>query len=566
MARNVRRYTSQPKGPWPLLAPGFRDAVFCYLPSISLMRERWFLGTAGGTGTPTLALRLGARVAALSTNNILFGADSRALAFPNGITILAVGSYTSASGINTLVSRDSAGAVGGFELDLYNQFGGAPASVYGSHYKTGVGDTNWEAAFINGFDDPGFGNNAGAQNYATVVDKRYVVCVGTTQATQASATKDITIGLDLGFTNTAQVEFAIILPRFLGKAMMRQLSLTPYMVFGSLVEVLAQLLSADVTVNLTGIEGTGQFGTLAPAIDYTLSGVEGTGAVGTLLPIIDAILTGIQGDGAVGTLVPSIDYTLSGVEGTGQLGTITASAGSDVTVALSGIEALGQLGVLVAEVSYALAGVEGTGQLGAMVPNIDYALTGVAGTGQLGTVTASGGGAPANDKFVRSIEDNGVIERYQDNGDGTHALVLTTVLAAGKDVASRWWGIKQRFVLQGDGSHARYVVTATLGGSDVLVRHPEDKAILLRFVDIGSGLFAEKIVTSGATGSDQTVRIVEDDGVRQRYVAQGDGTWARLVLTSGSGGAVVTNLYDGMVFERWTPNGDGTNSQRVTLL
>lgn len=329
-------------------------------------------------------------------------------------------------------------------------------------------------------------------------------------------------------------------------------------------------LTAGHSVALAGVAGTGGIGTPTPGTAVTPAGQQAAGQIGALSPALSVGLAGAQGAGAAGALTPNTTVPLGGVQGTGQFGTLGVQMGGDVTVALSGVQALGQAGVLVASIAVLLPGQAAAGQVGSLTPsitnpNVTVALTGVSGAGQIGTITPSGGDVIDN-RFVRHADDDGVVERFVGNGDGTHSLVLTTVDGAGKDVISRHYGLRERFVLQGDGSHARLVATGTLGGADRVVRHPIDGAIHLRYIDLGGGLYAEKITTSGATGSDMTVRIVEDNGVPQRYVFQGDGTWARLVATAGATGPVVTNAWDGFIFERWTPNGDGTYSQRVTLL
>lgn len=324
-------------------------------------------------------------------------------------------------------------------------------------------------------------------------------------------------------------------------------------------------LSVGNATPLAGVAGTGAVGVLAPSNTVGVTGNAGAGAVGSLKSGISAALPGLNAVGSVGAFSPGTSIVMLGNQGTGQVGALTATAGSDVTVALTGVQALGQVGVLVSDIARILTGNSATGQIGTLTPNAVRTLSGNQVTGSVGTLTPTGG-TPAASMYVHHADDMGVVERYADNGDGTFSLVLTTVNGAGKSVRSRHFGLQEQFVLQGDGSHARLVATATLGGSDVLVRHPIDGGITLRYVDMGGGLFAEKVATSGATGQDKTVRIWEDTGVAQRYVSQGDGTWARLVATSGAGGAVVRNRWDGYIFERWTPNGDGTNSQRVQLL
>ncbi len=63
------------------------------------------------------------------------------------------------------------------------------------------------------------------------------------------------------------------------------------------------------------------------------------------------------------------------------------------------------------------------------------------------------------DKLVRN-PDNGLTERYADNGDGTWSIVVTTTGAA---------------------------------AGDKLVPHPDDAGVVERFADMGDGTFARRV-------------------------------------------------------------------------
>lgn len=144
----------------------------------------------------------------------------------------------------------------------------------------------------------------------------------------------------------------------------------------------------DVSVALTGVEGTGAPGTLTPATDKALTSSTGTGAVGTVTQSRTKALTGNAGTGAVGTVVAARDTGLTGAEGTGVVGDVTASTGSsDVSVALSGVEGTGGVGDTAPAIDTALTGATGTSAAGTVGPGATAALSGVAGAGAVGDVT-----------------------------------------------------------------------------------------------------------------------------------------------------------------------------------
>lgn len=154
--------------------------------------------------------------------------------------------------------------------------------------------------------------------------------------------------------------------------------------------------SADVTIALTGVTGTGSVGTLTANVSYAPTGVAGTGNTGTLLANVSYGLSGNEATGGVGTEVSNVSYGLTGVSGTGAVGNV--SAGGDVTSAITGNEGAGGVGSLTSGVSYALTGVSSTGAVGdlAVSPDVVLYLTGVSGSGEVGSLTAVGGEAVVN--------------------------------------------------------------------------------------------------------------------------------------------------------------------------
>ena len=146
----------------------------------------------------------------------------------------------------------------------------------------------------------------------------------------------------------------------------------------------------DVTVEATGVAGTGAAGSLVPSVAAALTGVAVTGAVGSLVPSVTLAATGVAATAAAGTVAPSTTVGITGVAATGAVGSVTV--GADATAALTGVAATASVGSVVPSASLALTGVAATGAEGSVVPSVSKALTGVAGTGAVGTVTATVGG------------------------------------------------------------------------------------------------------------------------------------------------------------------------------
>jgi hypothetical protein len=95
------------------------------------------------------------------------------------------------------------------------------------------------------------------------------------------------------------------------------------------------------TVALTGVEATGQVGTVSESDADPLTGNAATGAVGTATPGTTIALTGVQATGQVGTEGDGITIALTGVQATGQVGTVSHGG---ISFALTGVEATGTAG------------------------------------------------------------------------------------------------------------------------------------------------------------------------------------------------------------------------------
>ena len=129
----------------------------------------------------------------------------------------------------------------------------------------------------------------------------------------------------------------------------------------------APAVSGDVTIQLTGVTGTGSVGVLGVDVAPVVAGVSGTGSTGTVGAGVAPSLAAVSGTGSVGSLGVGVSISLTGVTGTGSVGTISPG------------------------ISFGLAGVSGTGSVGVLVPSITVTLGGVTGVGSVGTITSSGG-------------------------------------------------------------------------------------------------------------------------------------------------------------------------------
>lgn len=170
--------------------------------------------------------------------------------------------------------------------------------------------------------------------------------------------------------------------------------------------------SANVSVALTGVSGTGAVGTLVDSISYALTGNAATGSLGNVGDAISYALTGNQATGAVGTLGRAITYGLTGVAGSGAVGSVSSGTGG--SAALTGVSGTGSVGTVVSSVSYALTGVAGTGSVGSV--SRSQALTGVNATGAVGTPVS------AISVALTGVLGSGSVGSVQDAGNIIKAL------------------------------------------------------------------------------------------------------------------------------------------------
>lgn len=239
-------------------------------------------------------------------------------------------------------------------------------------------------------------------------------------------------GLDRGLD--ARLFYLYITGRFLEESEHAELDANPWQIFRPLQRKIYSLSvgGTNVTVNLTGVEGTGDVGALTVTTTenatVTLDGVAGTGQVGTLTvnttENVSVSLDGVEGTGEVGDLTVNtagdVTVNLDGVAGTGQVGALTVTG--DATTTLTGVEGAGEVGDLTVEtdndVTVNLAGVSGTGHVGTLTvtttENVTVELVGVQGTGQVGIIQIPGGQVFSRGGLPKKRKDKGPEEREEE--------------------------------------------------------------------------------------------------------------------------------------------------------
>ena len=142
--------------------------------------------------------------------------------------------------------------------------------------------------------------------------------------------------------------------------------------------------NAFIKVSIVGVSATGQIGTLEHSNTVTLSGVVGTTNTPSLEPkVSEDIVTGVEGTGQVGSVTVNPGAGLAGVSATGGIGTLEHSN----TVGLTGVVGTTNTPSVEPKTTDKVSGVSATGQVGSVRQNPGAGLTGVVGTGQIGTTT-----------------------------------------------------------------------------------------------------------------------------------------------------------------------------------
>ena len=112
-------------------------------------------------------------------------------------------------------------------------------------------------------------------------------------------------------------------------------------------------VTADANVSVTGLEGTGEVGSVtvdtgAAGVDVPVTGVSGTGSPGTVTVTADANIdvVGVEGTGEAGsgtTIEAKANVFPIGITGTGEVGSVTVQV-PDVTVLVNGVSGIGEVG------------------------------------------------------------------------------------------------------------------------------------------------------------------------------------------------------------------------------
>jgi hypothetical protein len=129
----------------------------------------------------------------------------------------------------------------------------------------------------------------------------------------------------------------------------------------------AEINTLTISVNPTGVAGTGAIGTYNNELTLTETGVAGTGAIGTEIPLAFITETGVAATGAIGTVALSLSITETGVAGTGAIGTESL----ELTLTETGVAGTGAIG--------------GFGETDGANLQLSITESGVAGTGATGT-------------------------------------------------------------------------------------------------------------------------------------------------------------------------------------
>ena len=108
----------------------------------------------------------------------------------------------------------------------------------------------------------------------------------------------------------------------------------------------AEINTLTISVNPTGVAGTGAIGTYNNELTLTETGVAGTGAIGTEIPLAFITETGVAGTGEIGTSALVGAITETGVAGTGAIGGFGETDGANLQLSIteSGVAGTGAIG------------------------------------------------------------------------------------------------------------------------------------------------------------------------------------------------------------------------------
>lgn len=198
--------------------------IVAYNPALGLFNSAYTGIPVLGNGTPYADISSNGRVIQFNSTRLDFPSTSGA--FPNGMTILAIGTWTAAGAtIDCLVGRADSNTAGNVELTFQNNFL-SPTNQVRAAFNQGVG---FDSCWINGVKDTS--NAAGVGGVSTIIGTRYVVAVTTGGSVLASGNGRLT-GLGGLSSNypicSTQAELFFLWDSKFSEADLRSLSADPY--------------------------------------------------------------------------------------------------------------------------------------------------------------------------------------------------------------------------------------------------------------------------------------------------------------------------------------------------
>lgn len=243
----------------------------------------------------------------------------------------------------------------------------------------------------------GNSTNPDCPSITTVTDNAWVLAMASNQANDASITGPT------GYSNFQQVSYNDTNASSTGAATLLKTtagaenppSFTGWNT-GTWGAITVAVRPSDVSFSVTGVNGTGQVGTVSTTISVapTITGVSATGQVGTVYAgqFVTVILTGVYGTGQTGTVTTTtgtgIVVSTTGNSAQGRVGTVTVTTGTGVTVALTGVYGQTLLGTATFQQNTFAnpVGVYGTGQVGHVDAFVAVSVIGVQATGYVGKI------------------------------------------------------------------------------------------------------------------------------------------------------------------------------------
>ena len=153
-------------------------------------------------------------------------------------------------------------------------------------------------------------------------------------------------------------------------------------------------VTQNVTEKVTGVIGTFTVNAAGLSIRsinrVPVTGSPMTGSIGTLgVGASESITTGIEATGQIGTVKPNVAESATGVVGTFSVNTVTITGIANTT--LTGVEGVGQIGEVEDQpLERITTGVQATGAVGSLTLHTAAGVDGVVGTFTVGTPTVTG--------------------------------------------------------------------------------------------------------------------------------------------------------------------------------